>query len=138
MFPSVTKGGGMCASFPDVCKVPAPPAPFAPMPFPNMSQGTDIKSSSAAVKVKIMNKVTATVQTQTTRSSGDEAGTLKGMVSATNMSGAEYKMGSTKVKFQGKNAAVLTSMVGMNNPSNSNCPPGLQVAPSQTNVVIML
>jgi hypothetical protein len=138
MFPASTKGGGILFGFPDVCKVPAPPAPFIPTPFPNTSQGTDIKGSTACTKVKILNKVSAVVGTETTRSMGDEPGTLKGMVAPFQMDGAVYKLGSVKVKFGGKKAAVLTSMTGMNHTSNSNAPPGLQVDPSQTKVDIML
>ena len=37
MFPASTKGGGMCFGFPDVCKTPAPPAPFVPIPYPNFA-----------------------------------------------------------------------------------------------------
>ena len=41
MFPVASKGGGSCAAFPDVCKTPAPPAPFVPIPYPHMAQCTD-------------------------------------------------------------------------------------------------
>lgn len=39
MFPakSKQKKGNVSAVFPDVCKVPAPPAPFVPAPFPNIN-----------------------------------------------------------------------------------------------------
>jgi hypothetical protein len=40
MFPASTKGNGLSMGFPDICKVPAPPAPFAPVPFPNIEQAS--------------------------------------------------------------------------------------------------
>ena len=38
MFPASTREGGKCFAFPDVCKTPAPPAPFVPVPYPNMAR----------------------------------------------------------------------------------------------------
>lgn len=37
MLPASSKGDGS-GGFPDVCKAPAPPAPFVPTPFPNLPQ----------------------------------------------------------------------------------------------------
>jgi predicted ribosomally synthesized peptide with nif11-like leader len=31
--------GGMSISFPDVCKTPSAPAPFVPVPYPNIGRG---------------------------------------------------------------------------------------------------
>lgn len=36
--PASTKGSGGGLGFPDVCKVPAPPAPFVPVPYPNVGK----------------------------------------------------------------------------------------------------
>lgn len=134
MFPASTKGGGNCAGFPDVCKVPAPPAPFAPTPFPNTSQCTSASDTSS--KVKIANKPTITKSSSMSRSNGDEAGTLKGMVSQTNMDKVQYRMGAMKVKIEGQQIVTVGKMCGHNG-TNSNAPPGAQVAPSQTKVIIM-
>jgi hypothetical protein len=136
IFPASTNGGGQCFAFPDVCKTPSPGGPI-PVPYPNITKCSAIKGSSASSKVKIMNKKAATVQTETTRSNGDEAGTVGGVVSNKNMDGAKYKMGSSKVFVEGKRIAHLISMVGHNVVSNSNAPPGLQVAPSQMKVTVM-
>jgi hypothetical protein len=136
IFPATTNGGGKCFAFPDVCKTPAPPAPPVPIPYPNITQCSSIKGSTASSKVKILNKKTATVDTETSNSTGDNAGTVGGVVSNKNMAGAKYKKGSGKVFVEGKKIAHLTSMVGQNDPSNSNAPPGLQVAPSQTKVTV--
>ena len=136
MFPASTNGGGQCFAFPDVCKVPAPPAPFAPVPFPNIGMLTQAKGSSCSSKVKIKGKKTVTKKTEISRTSGDEAGTLKGMVSGTNMDKATYVSGVSKVKVEG-NDIINQLKPSKHNGSNANAPPGMQVAPSQTCVIVM-
>ncbi len=138
MFPGSTKQGGMCAAGGgapiDVCKIPAPPAPFAPAPFPNMVQCA--AASGASTKVKFAGSPALTKSSSWSSSQGDEAGTLKGLISPFNMSKVEYKMASNKVKAQGKPVTTVTKMTAHNG-ANPNAPPGLQVAPSQTKVIIM-
>jgi hypothetical protein len=41
------------------------------------------------------------------------------------------------VKVEGKELCHHTSIVGQNGGSNANVPPGVQVAPSQTKVIVM-
>ena len=53
------------------------------------------------------------------------------------MGKVEYKMASSAVKLQGKPAVTVTKMTSHNGAS-PNAPPGLQVAPSQTSVIIMM
>ncbi|MFO0626617.1 MAG: PAAR-like domain-containing protein [Polyangiales bacterium] len=134
MFPASSKGGGSCAAFPDVCKVPAPPAPFVPTPFPNMSQVATASSTSR--KVKICGKEAVTVGSKISRSNGDEAGTLFGMMSQVNMNQTTYRQGSTAVKCEGK-AIVTVLKPTAQNGMNANAPVGAQVAPSQTKVLIL-
>lgn len=135
MFPASTKGGGQAMAFPDVCKTPAPPAPFVPVPYPNI--GMVNQASKTSTKVKIKGKAAATTKTEMSRSQGDEAGTLGGMISAVNMNKIAYKKGSSKVKIQGKPAVYLTSMTAHNG-MNANMPAGAQIAPSQTKVLVMM
>ena len=86
--PLSTKGGGGASiAFPDVCKTPAPPAPFVPIPYPNLQFQKNLKKA---------NKVDAQAGAGNTKaialqkeaignlkmSVGDEAGTLKGVLSA--------------------------------------------------------
>lgn len=136
MFPATTNGGGMCQSFPDVCKVPAPPAPPVPTPFPNIGQCSQAKGSTCSSKVKILNKKTCTKKTEISRSMGDEAGTLKGIVSNTNMDKVKRSMAYSKVKVEGAAIVTVMKMTGHNG-SNSNAPPGSQLSPSQTKVICM-
>lgn len=137
MFPASSKEGGQCFGFPDVCKTPAPPAPFVPIPYPNIAMGNQADGGSCSSKVKINGQPTIVKGTEITMSSGDEGGTAGGgMVSSKFKGPAKYKQGSSKVKFEGKEAAYLGAMVGQNDASNSNMPVGHQVAPSQTKVMV--
>src|SRR5262249_28123607 len=85
--PAATKAGGNAAGGPDVCKTP--PAPPVPTPYPNMGQVSS--SDSTVSKVVICNKETVVESSKIPNSKGDEAGTLKGMVSQTNMSAIQFK-----------------------------------------------
>ncbi|MBX3274193.1 MAG: DUF4150 domain-containing protein [Sandaracinaceae bacterium] len=134
MFPATTNGGGVCNSFPDVCKVPAPPAPPIPTPFPNIGQCSSAKGSTCSSKVKIENKKTCTKKTEISRSQGDEAGTLKGMVSSTNMDKVKRSVGCSKIKVEGAELVTVMKTTGHNG-SNSNAPPGSQLAPGQCKVI---
>ncbi len=92
--------GGMSAVFPDVCKTPAAPSPI-PIPYPNIGKSSD--TSQGPTKVKTDGKMPMVKGAKYSRSSGDEAGTLGGVISGVNMSVCEYMMYSFDVKFEGKN-----------------------------------
>ncbi len=136
MMPASTNGGGQCFAFPDVCKTPTPAGPV-PIPYPNIAMLTQASGGTVSSKVKIMGKKAATEATEITMSSGDEAGSVGGVVSNKIKGPAKFKQGSSKVKFEGKGAAYMGAMVGQNDSSNSNMPAGHQVAPSQTKVTVM-
>ncbi len=139
MFPGSSKGGGQCAAGGgapiDVCKIPAPPAPFAPSPFPNMAQCPAFSGQSG--KVKLCGSPGLTKSSSASTSQGDEGGVLKGLAAPFQMGKVEYKLASSKVKYEGKPAVTVTKMTAHNGAS-PNAPPGLQVAPSQTKVIIMM
>ena len=96
--------GGMSTVFPDVCKTPAAPSPV-PIPYPNIGKSSD--TSQGPTKVKTDGKMPMVKGAKYSRSSGDEAGTLGGVVSGVNMSVCEYMMYSFDVKFEGKNVCRL-------------------------------
>ena len=97
----VHKGsGGFNLVFPDVCKTPAAPSPI-PIPYPNIGMSSD--TSKGPDTVKADGKMIMTRGAVYSRTSGDEAGTLKGVVSSTNMDEAEFMMYSFDVKLEGKN-----------------------------------
>ncbi len=131
MVPAATTGGGVCMVFPDVCKVPG--APPVPTPFPNIGQCSQAKKTTK--KVKILNKPCLTKKSHIPRTSGDEAGVLKGMISSTHMDKMVYKKYSNKVKFEGSNVVRALDMTAHNG-SNANAPPGAQIAPSQMKVLV--
>ncbi len=94
--------GGMSIAFPDVCKTPSPAGPI-PIPYPNIGMASD--TSDGPSKVKVDGKMPMTKGAKYSKSSGDEAGTAKGVVSSDNMGEAEFMMQSMDVKFEGKNVA---------------------------------
>jgi hypothetical protein len=134
IFAASTNGGGQCLAFPDACKTP----PVAtPIPYPNIAVLTQIKGGTASKKVKILNKKTATTKTEISMSSGDEAGTAGGGVVSNRFKGpAKFKKGSAKVKVEGSPIVHHTSMIGQNGVANANHPAGVQVAPSQSKVLV--
>lgn len=137
MMPASTKKGGQCFAFPDVCKTPAPPAPFVPVPYPNIAMPNQANPGTMTKKVKIQNQPAVQKGTEIPMSSGDEAGSIGGMVSSQIKGPAKYKRASAKVKFEGKAAAYVTCMTGQNG-SNANMPAGAQLVPSQTKVIVAM
>jgi hypothetical protein len=133
MLPASSTASGTCLGAPDVCKVPAPPAGPVPVPFPNTAQCANALQTS--MKVMIENKPTIVENSEIPTSQGDEAGVAGGVTSGVNMQKVVFKMGSSKVKAEGK-AICFISSVTAHNGSNANMPAGLQVAPSQAKVLV--
>jgi hypothetical protein len=105
--------GGISMCFPDVCKTPAPPAPPIPIPYPNISQSSDTADGSSTVKVDgnpIMLK-----NSNFKMSTGDEAGSLFGIMSNKNKGKAYPANASFDVKADGQNVFRLTD------PMKANC-----------------
>ena len=96
--------GGLSTVFPDVCKTPAAPSPI-PIPYPNVGRSSDTSAGPRSVKVD--GQMPMVKGAKYSRSSGDEAGTLGGVVSNVNMSECEYMMYSFDVKFEGNNVCRL-------------------------------
>lgn len=98
----VHKGsGGVSTVFPDVCKTPAPPGSPIPIPYPNTGMSSDTTKGPKSVKTD--GEMPMVKGAQYSRSSGDEPGTVKGVVSSTQMDVCEFMMYSFDVKFEGKN-----------------------------------
>jgi uncharacterized protein DUF4150 len=135
MFPASNNGAGQCFAMPDVCKTPSPGGPV-PIPYPNIAMLAQCNGGTCSSKVKVLGKKAVVKGTEITMSSGDEAGSLGGVVSSCFKGAAQFKKGSSKVKAEGKELCHLTSMVGQNGGSNANAPAGNQVAPSQTKVIV--
>ncbi|MBI5017323.1 MAG: DUF4150 domain-containing protein [Deltaproteobacteria bacterium] len=103
----VHKGsGGTSIVFPDVCKTPAPPSP-SPIPIPYPNTGTSSNTSGGPSNVQTDGQMPMVKGSKYSMTSGDEAGTLGGILSSVNMSEAEFMMYSFDVKFDGKNVCRL-------------------------------
>lgn len=128
-----TQMGSMSMAMPDVCKVPAPPAPFVPTPFPNMAQSTMGNPGTAASKVMIANSPAHTLKTVGALSSGDEGGVMGGMVSSKMIGECRHTKGSMKVMIQGQPGTRITDMTMQNAmPANG---VGATLKPAQTKVL---
>jgi hypothetical protein len=132
-FPASTMAGGTCLGVPDVCLVPAPPAPPIPTPFANMAQCS--LATGTTTKVLIMNMPALTQGSKIPMSQGDEAGSAGGVVSGVILGEVAFRTSSSKVSFQGQKAVVLTAVTAHNG-TNANMPAGVHVAPSQTKVLV--
>lgn len=98
----VHKGsGGMSIAFPDVCKTPAPPAGPIPIPYPNIGKSSD--TSNGPKKVKTDGKMPMVKGAKYSMSTGDEPGSVGGVVSSSTKGECEFMMYSFDVKFEGKN-----------------------------------
>ncbi|MBL1260416.1 MAG: DUF4150 domain-containing protein [Thiotrichaceae bacterium] len=96
--------GGKSIVFPDVCKTPVGPS-IVPIPYPNIGQSSDTAKGAKSVKVDgEMPMVKGAVYSTST---GDEAGTAKGVASGTTKGECEFLMYSFDVKFEGKNVCRL-------------------------------
>jgi len=93
---------GVSIAFPDVCKTPAPPAPFVPIPYPNIAKSSD--TAKGTKKVKCDGNPACVKDSNFMMSTGDEAGSAGGgMISSKIKGKAEFMLFSFDVKFEGKN-----------------------------------
>lgn len=116
----VTKGstGIACATLPNICKMPGPPAPFVPTPLPNIGK-SGMSPKDYSKKVKIENKPVA-IRGATFKSMGDVASKALGggMVSLNTHGPTKFiGPGSLNVKIEGKNVQLLSD------PMLNNCGP---------------
>lgn len=121
----VTKGsnGIAAATMPNVCKMPGPPAPFVPVPLPNIGMSNDSPQGySTTVKIE---KQPVAIQGASFKSKGDIAsqGTGGGIVSNNTHGPTKFVApGSFDVKIQGKNTQYLGDQM-LNNGGPSGSPP---------------
>jgi uncharacterized Zn-binding protein involved in type VI secretion len=112
---------GICMGFPDVCLTPAPPAPPIPIPYPNIAMSSDTAQGSSTVKCD-GNPIMLQGSNFST-STGDEAGSVGGVVSLTTKGKAEFQMYSFDVKIDGKNVPRLLDIMLLNKLASPNTPP---------------
>lgn len=121
-------GGTAMNTAPDVCWTQIGLA-VVPIPYPNVAKSSDLKDGSKTVKVE--GQPAAIDGCNYSKSTGDEAGNRKGIISATKGDKAEFINYSFDVKCEGKGICRngdLMSMnnsntIGMNNDSSEEPPP---------------
>jgi hypothetical protein len=92
--------GGMNMVFPDTCKTPTPGGPV-PIPYPNIGKSSD--TSNGPKSVLVDGKMPMVKGAKYSTTTGDEAGSVGGVVSGSTKGEAEFMMYSFDVKFEGKN-----------------------------------
>jgi hypothetical protein len=110
--------GGILMALPDVCLTPAPPAPPIPIPYPNIAQSQDTSGGSSTVKMdgnSIMVKGASF-----SKSTGDEAGSVGGVMSGMIQGKAEFLNYSFDVTVEGNNVCRLADLMMSN---SKNTPP---------------
>ncbi|MCW5633130.1 MAG: DUF4150 domain-containing protein [Rubrivivax sp.] len=93
--------GGMSLVFPDVCKTPAPPAGPIPIPYPNIGKAAD--TSQGTTKVKADGQMVMVKGAKYMMSTGDEPGSVGGVISGVFKQECEFLMYSFNVMLEGKN-----------------------------------
>jgi hypothetical protein len=114
MFASSTKSAGTSVAFPDVCIIPAPPAPFVPAPYPQIQYEQNLKEANRA---------------DARAKSGDR----KAQAAVKHAIGMAEK--SAKVKVVSATQAVMIGFT-LHKASNS-AAPGASVVPSQTKILLL-
>lgn len=123
--------GGMSIAFPDVCKTPTPGGPVA-IPYPQI-RAVD-QARKEVKKVKVDGRSVATKQSNFKMSTGDDAGTHKGIVSGTMKSKVSFKTFSMDVKVQGKSAPRALNPT-FHNKSNASAPFPPSPGPNVTKIL---
>lgn len=116
----------------DVCKTPAPPLPFIPVPYPNM--GMRSTAIPTQFTVMILAQPMHTIATMVPTTLGDQAGSLGGVASSTFMGPSQHSKGSLAMFCSGQPVTRLSDPT-MQNTNNA---PGMTVAPGQTMVQVAL
>jgi len=117
---------GKATTAPDVCKTPVGSA-IVPIPYPNVSQSSDLAKGSTSVKINGAPACLSTSEFST--STGDEAGSAKGLASGSTKGKAHPVNYSFTVKIEGKPIVRNTDLFTGN---NRNTPPLPIVQPQPT------
>ncbi len=109
---------GFSPAFPDVCKTPTPAGPV-PIPYPNFAMSSD--TAKGTKKVKCDGESVCLSSSNFSTSTGDEPGSIGGLVSGKTKGKAEFINSSFDVKFEGKGVARAFDLLLHN---DKNTPPG--------------
>lgn len=111
------KSGGVSPSFPDVCKTPMPGGPV-PLPYPNIARSAD--AADTAKKVSADGHPLCISSSSFSTSTGDEAGSLGGVISGKTKGKAEFVNYAFDVKAEGEHVPRAFDLVLHN---DKNTPP---------------
>jgi hypothetical protein len=123
------KSDGLCIGFPDLCLTSTPAGPV-PIPYPNIAMSSDTSEGSKDVKAdgESLMFQGATFSTST----GDEAGSVGGVVSNCTKGKAKFVLYSFDVKVEGKNVCRMGDLMTLNEKSSPNTPPFPEIQPPAT------
>ncbi len=96
--------GGSSTVFPDVCLTKVGKS-VVPIPYPNTGKSSDTAKGPKSVKAD--GKMAMVKGAIYTKSTGDEAGSRKGVASRTYKAECEFMMYSFDIKFEGRNVCRL-------------------------------
>jgi hypothetical protein len=136
MFALTLKPGITTSIPPDVCKMPSPAGPI-PTPLVNIFQMNQANPGTLTQKVKVNGAQAYNAQTKIQMSTGDEAGSLGGVVSNMIIGPASYNPAgaSKKVMFEGKPALPIGSQTFQNGDASFNTT-GISAMPTQAVVIV--
>lgn len=123
------ESNGMVTFMPDVCKTPAPPGSPIPIPYPNIALSQDTDKGTKDIQCD--GNPVMVQGSCFSKSSGDEAGSVGGVVSNTTKGAAEFVSYSFDVMFEGKPVARALDMMLGNKGGTFNTPPMAEVQPPQ-------
>ncbi|HZH13609.1 MAG TPA: DUF4150 domain-containing protein [Archangium sp.] len=121
---------GITVAAPDVCLTPAPPAPPVPIPYPNIAKSSD--ADKCAKSVTVDGNPLCHAESCFSTSTGDEAGTNKGVASGKTKGKAEFVSYSFDVQVEGKGVARALDLMLHN---DKNTPPAPLVQPPLVSVL---
>ncbi|MDH5692473.1 MAG: DUF4150 domain-containing protein [Gammaproteobacteria bacterium] len=135
MFFISTTEGGMAQGNPDVCNTPAPPSAPIPVPYPNIAMFNQANVGTCSTKVLIRNKPVFHQTSVIPISTGDEPGSLGGIISGKIKGEAKALTCSLKVMVENKGVVYHTCTISHNG-APPNCPAGIHSVPSQFAVTV--
>lgn len=123
---------GVASAFPDVCRTPSPAGPV-PVPYPNVARSSDTAQGSRLVRVDGLPIMLA--GSTFSASTGDEAGTVGGVVSGRTRGAAAFVSYSFDVVIEGKPVPRLGDLMVQNIGGAPNTAPAPEVQPPRVIVL---
>ena len=127
------KSNGICLGFPDVCLTSTPAGPV-PIPYPNVAMSSDTSDGSRDVRcdgesVMLQGSAFST-------STGDEAGSVGGVISLGTKGKAKFILYSFDVRIEGKPVPRMADLMLMNEKAAPNTPPFPEIQPPSVCIAI--